>query len=356
MAVNYWYFDAWAVNDGLAFVSQRRSDSIDSTATVFMSVPDLEAVPVGRISTALHATRYNFQDGFRNTNGDEFAFDNLDQVREVIRRAYLAGGLGPEPAGERQPPQDPWMRISVPPRSGPELPFAAGGNYFEHSLNILPSIAQLPSDYSDLRYPDKREAILLSLHKAGPSSLYPYLRAFAEATVVECVTRFGRDLYAEKHRRLLHNWLSVLWMRGFWDEWNDFDRIIQYCGLPIPDLEGAAPVSTSILFSIPCPLRPMWAPKIRFLSHKLLLPLIISDYFQWNNQLPEIIPAIFCSMILSPFRPAFSRAQPETSLYDRQLLLGHALSWLKRELPSIALPDEVEAELTNYALRQLDRN
>src|SRR5262249_44379666 len=67
--------------------------------TVFLCVPDLQAVPVGRISTALRATRSGFQAGFRDQDGAEIPFDNLGQIRDLARRAYLAAGLGPGAPG-----------------------------------------------------------------------------------------------------------------------------------------------------------------------------------------------------------------------------------------------------------------
>ena len=91
-----WRVDAWAVEDGKAFVSRREPDSIDAQSTVFMSVPDLEPVPVGRISTALRATRSGFQSGLRDEDGVEIAFDSLGEVRSLVRRAYLGSGLGPD--------------------------------------------------------------------------------------------------------------------------------------------------------------------------------------------------------------------------------------------------------------------
>lgn len=91
-----WRVDAWAVEDGKAFVSRREPDSIDAQSTVFLSVPDLEPVPVGRISTALRATRSGFQAGLRDEDGAEIPFDSLDEVRSLVRRAYLGSGLGPE--------------------------------------------------------------------------------------------------------------------------------------------------------------------------------------------------------------------------------------------------------------------
>jgi hypothetical protein len=94
-----WFIDAWAVHDGRVFASLRRPDSIDATVTVFLSVPDLEPVPVGRISTALRGTRSGFQEGLRDAQGAEIPFETLTQVRDLVRRAYLAAGLGPGAPG-----------------------------------------------------------------------------------------------------------------------------------------------------------------------------------------------------------------------------------------------------------------
>ncbi len=94
-----WVIDAWAVHDGKVFASRRPLDSIDADVTVFLSVPDLEAVPVGRISTALRAVRSGFQAGLRDAEGNEIAFSNLGQLRALVSRAYLAAGLGPEAPG-----------------------------------------------------------------------------------------------------------------------------------------------------------------------------------------------------------------------------------------------------------------
>lgn len=99
-----WYVDAWSVYDGAAFATRRQPQdgdqqgaAVDEGAnTVFVCVPDLQPVPVGRRSTALSACRRNFQYGLTSAGGSEIAFDDLQQVIELVRRGYLAGGLGPD--------------------------------------------------------------------------------------------------------------------------------------------------------------------------------------------------------------------------------------------------------------------
>ena len=358
MEINQWYFDAWAVRDGLAFVSQRPADSIASAATVFLTVPDLEAVPVGRISTALRANRANFQDGFRDANGDEFAFANLDQIREVIRRAYLAGGLGPVPTGEMRPPENPFLQVTVPVPPGPKTPDESGGNYYDRKVTEFHKDPNIWLNYSDLQYPDKRSALLLAVHnRAAASDLHAFIRVFAEATLIECARRFGPYLYRAENRDLVQSWASVLWSMDLWDRTQDFEEILKYCGLgSLAHFLSPGPwFRKQLLFSIPCPLRPEWDPRIRFLSDKLLLALTIRDYFKYNDKLPELIPSLFCSMVLVASPAVYPPLHPEQLRYERQRLSGQALNWLNRELPKVDLPDQVELELTQYALGQLDR-
>lgn len=99
VAERTWYVDTWSVLDGRLFASVRPPESIDASSTVFLAVPDLEPIPVGRISTALHACRSGFQEGLRGEDGAEIPFRGLDEIRALVRRGYLGGGLGPGAPG-----------------------------------------------------------------------------------------------------------------------------------------------------------------------------------------------------------------------------------------------------------------
>jgi hypothetical protein len=83
---------------GTAANAARYSTAATRLAPI-LAVPDLEPVPVGRISTALRATRSGFQEGLRDDAGDEIPFDSVDQIRELCRRGFLGGGLGPGAPG-----------------------------------------------------------------------------------------------------------------------------------------------------------------------------------------------------------------------------------------------------------------
>jgi hypothetical protein len=373
-----WYFDAWAVKDGLAFVSERTPDNITSESTVFLSVPDLEPVPLGRISTALRATRANFQDGFRDANGEEFGFDNLAQVREVIRRAYLASGLGPVGAAEVPIPQDPFLRDYERPPFILEPPSDSGGAYYERRVTELLDKGQAKDwqDCSSLQYPEPRFQFLKKLHETGAArELYPYVRAFAEATLIECARRFARNFHLPSERQLLRRWVGLLGTLGLWDGWEDLRYFLETSGIgsfvylmlePYHFYERYAAypawewreVSTDfrgqkqLLFRIPCPLRSTWHQKIRVLSDKLLLPLTDREYFSVNKHLPEFVPLLLCSMVVTA-DPSISSGVREMLPLDRHRIVGRAFRWLSHELPIVELPSDVEEQLSTYAWDRL---
>src|SRR5262245_13980117 len=189
-----WYLDSWAVLDGLAFASERTADSIDASTTVFLSVPDLEPIPIGRISSALRAQRAGFQDGFRDDEGNEIGFETLEQVREIVRRAYLGGGLGGVPVPEGGRPVDPLL---VEPFVEPtEWHGPSGGDYYEEALERLGTDPKLARDYRALRFPPHRRKLFEDLYTTGDAArLYPYVRAYGEATMLE---------FAHTHRERLH--------------------------------------------------------------------------------------------------------------------------------------------------------
>jgi hypothetical protein len=88
-----WYIDAWCVFDGIVFASE----SDDRTGqphlrTVFVTPPYFRPIALANPATALRATRGPFQDRLFNDSGEEIAFDTLDEIIEIARRAYVLGG------------------------------------------------------------------------------------------------------------------------------------------------------------------------------------------------------------------------------------------------------------------------
>jgi hypothetical protein len=75
------------------------------------------------------------------------------------------------------------------------------------------------------------------------------------------------------------------------------------------------------LFRIPCPLRARWNGHIHTLGHKIVLALVDRRYFETNHELPELIPSLFCAMVIVVTRElAVSRSQCSAS--------GTTIVWL----------------------------
>lgn len=357
-----WYIDSWAVLDGLAFVSRRAADSVEAEDTVFFSVPDLEPIPIGRISTALRAQRASFQDGFRDADGNELALETLEQVREVIRRAYLGGGLGPVAA--IAPPDNPLLVDASYP---PEEPAPAGGGAL---VELAGGVADphLPKDFSALAHPDERPHFLESLHERNSTEhLYHYIRAFGEATLLEFLHERWKHMHHPDERATLSRWVRLLVAIGLWD---GPDGCLQFLKkahvahlahhLVTPSLSTFVPVppaaARGLLFRIPCPLRPDWNRHIHTLGDKILLPLVDRDYFRRNHDLPEFIPLLLCSLVIAVTSGHAVDTFDALRLADRYRLLGRALWWIDRELPKVALPDSVEEQLSLFAWMRLEQN
>lgn len=355
-----WFLDAWAVLDGLAFASKRSAEQIDAEQTVFFSVPDLEPVPLGRMSTSLLATRFNFQQGFRDEEGQEIGFQSLEQVREVVRRGYLAGGIGPD-AGGLIPPESP---VDVPP---PDIPPNDVKYFYESTLDSQKTLSP-PNMYrlDWLADKGKRSTLIDTLGTSDAlRAIYPYLRAFVEATLSHWFHYHSVYLTSPDRKNALSEWLRALvwirlWNNPVWALARYYDKlhlnsVVDIVGgyLPIP-----ATLTSSSIFAVPCPLRPGWDGRIRMLTDKVFLALSTKDYFQINSQLPEFIPALSAAMLIT-LPQSFSSlrhlpATNEEELWEtRALLVRKALGWLDNNLPQLALPDSAERVLTKFAWNRL---
>lgn len=118
-----YFIDAWNASDGALFASLRheRTDVWDDQGvieaeTFLLRAPEFAAVNVPR-ALSYGAVRRGSQEGFSLDGLVEVEFDSLTQLRELARRAYVAGAIGdsgPEGDGPTQPGP-------APPDSGPEM-------------------------------------------------------------------------------------------------------------------------------------------------------------------------------------------------------------------------------------------
>ena len=374
-----WYVDSWAVRDGLAFASRRMRDDFRKTErSVFIAVPDLDAIPVGRVSTGLSATRANFQAGFRTQDGLEIGFKRLDEVIELVRRAYLAGGIGPGPIGapvERPSPDvGPFDRLGGTPGNF-SSPAVSGTNYLENGLRALGDNIGWSGRAADVSDRGERDLHFDDLdNPKAVTELFDYLRLFAEASLVEWMHRLSRMPYDEREVAMFLRWIRLLLATGLWDSaynvmnfmvrakaGGGFRRLVRdyfhvelgHRARALPDVALDARIEESIIFQVPCPLRSTWNPNIRTLSDKLLLATSTLDYFKGNRGLPEFIPSLLASLAIVVQSHANISA---VSLERRQTRLRSALSWLSDQMPQLELPTQAEWALNEFAWGELTRH
>jgi len=354
-----WFIDAWAVHDGRVFASRRPPGSIIADATVFMSVPDLEAVPVGRISTALRATRSGFQEGLRTNDDDraEIPFDNLRQIRDLVRRAYLAAGLGPGSPGALasplpRPDEDtgPGRSFIEAEPSGPEGPWtpvyhldAEPPLHLDRAVDTVARatilewdrrLASLHPEQASLD-PDEIRALVgwlgalsrsgILLPAAGDYEGDPFLHS-----LMNLARRYDAD-YLRKALHLIHD---------AWEPGLPFvigDRISGYW-------------SRGYLAAVPLPAAPGWRDQVRRLADMVLLPLADRRFWSAKVTSLDIAPLVLFHAIQQPARSG--RLQGERSA--AQVAYGRALAsmtWFmsqENELPPAA--EDVLAEFIDSCL------
>jgi hypothetical protein len=340
-----WFIDAWAVHDGKVFASRRPPESIAADATVFMSVPDLEAVPVGRISTALRATRSGFQEGLR-TNDDnraEIPFTDLRQIRDLVRRAYLAAGLGPGSPGALASPLPRPDVDTGPGRSFLEAePFGPEGLWTPvHHLEADP-----PPDL-DQAVDRVAQATILewdrhlaSLDPDEIRGLVGWLGALSRSGILLPATgdhagppfpRSLMDLADRYDARYLREALQLIhhaWEPGFPFEIGD--RISGYW-------------SRGYLAAVPLPVAPGWRDQIRRLADMVLLPLTDRRFWSLPVTSLDLAPLVLFHAIQQPARSGRLRGERSAAeiAYERA---GASMTWFRE----IYLPDAAETVLAEF--------
>jgi hypothetical protein len=356
-----WYIEAWSVRDGMVFASYRpHGDRANAVRTVFIGVPGLQAIPLGRVSPALWATRLNFQDGLY-ADGEEIGFADLDHVRELVRRGYLAGGIGPGPGGAGGPGGAP---PDQPTEPTPDL-----GALLDAELdNLSGSRVNIPASQG-IGDPGERSHLfemLVNPHEA--EVVYAHLRVFAAATIAAWHNEIqalggNKDEAAE-----LAQWIQLLIGNArVWQSQNEFEAQLElFSGPRFPELAhyyfpflywgwatalGERPAD-DFLFHVPCVRRLSWDLRIRRLSDKLLLAVSTYHYFDQNPQLPELIPALLAALTVVSIAAGPRIFASEQAGRDR---LEQAFAWLSAQMPQLALPPSAERALETFAWNELDR-
>jgi|GEM_PF-5429256 len=401
MEVTKWYFDSWAVRDGAAFASKRQpilsGNLSPSESSVFVCVPDLVPIPVGRLSIGLSATRHQFQLGFWE-NEQEVAFDSLEQIIEAVRIGYLGGGLGPGAVGITSP-EGPSGGVDDNPKNSPENdPDSPGSKHYEDFISskdldknwgsdqVIDNLKVL-SDAARFSNYNNAQQSLLPLHKTF-QDLRDLVQAYAEAITIAWIDRIIRNNTPEQ-RSLIRYWIHILLINGFWKRGNEFwefiDRYLylhfdhlypydefylwlgrvrrDYLFNPIEFehflqtfyrkfwLSQPAEITLNpieLVWVAPCPRRTTWAKRINRLADKLILPFCDRDYYLSNANLPELAPAVLAIIVK---RSSKLSLHPEENILEQ--VIGDSLKWMAQELPTIKLPEIAENILSEYIWNQV---
>ena len=310
MEVKRWYIDSWCVLDGIAFASFREpfdeGSVLPSTdTTVMIAPPDWRAVSIGRLSTALAAARGPFQESVVDDNENELPFPSLDAIRDVVRRAYLAGGLGFDGPGGAE---------TVPAPRGGEGPSPL-----------------VPETWFDFGEEDRQKTATVTLLK---TLVYDH---DAKHLFLDTVTSFARavDVWADAGRGKWED--LVAWLLAESSMTGDYAKIgppLGYYPYPAlsPQLQAGRPPRTSLLFRLPAILTQgvSHLPKPRTLADQLLMSLASRREYGARKRLDQFMPLVVASAVLS------AGARPDyrfgTSLEQRlEELLYPALRWLAAE-------------------------
>jgi hypothetical protein len=316
------------------------------------------------MSTALAATRRNFQAGLYGPDGTEVAFQTVDQIVELVRRGFLASGLGP--AGSAAPL----------PRGGPPLPPEAiaeramfepldlgpspgGGAYFENAIRDDHLVTwRTPGNPVNLALEHLGWLVQKLGESVGPA-LQELIAAYAEATVIDWEQRVGHEDNPTDAAMLL-DWYGALHDVGIWTNGRSLADFVRTADLywgrqfldgwlaPIRRGEagpGRAPSRRQLISHAPCPRRRGWGLGLSRLADKLTLPMCIGNYFDTNQHLPELAPATLAAMLMTDHR--FPPASLSGSRYvDKRL--NTAVRWLAGETPNVELPKMAEDLINDY--------
>jgi hypothetical protein len=366
-----WYIDSWAPRDGIAFASLRAAIGLHEDArsaewlrsverTVSLRPPNWEVIDA-QMATALHAERFEFQRGFFSAANAEIAFASLDEVVEVIRRAYVAAGgdidPGPEPADNE--PQSP------EPEGDDQLVEVLAA--FEEELEEARQDAR---DGSTFRLaPAERCTHLASslLGRIGQS-----LDAAIEEVALEVGDVFGRRVSDRRNARFLptfFRWIELMVRCGFLDlptlhqklppgevgemlispwltPWHGPPRLL----FPSP-WRGQGERPSFVLHHVPMPARSFRRNRRERLVDRLLLALSARTAWASLTQIHELATLVLgAATILAQQDGAWAwRLEPRVR---RSEMTTNALSWLLGELPGPLVTLSAEKALDAYAEKE----
>ena len=194
-----WHIDTIDPRAGLAFASWRVNDLLGdgelSTRPLYhLAPPAFSPVQVANPATALTAERFGFQLGLFDEDG-EMPFDDLGDVAEFVRRAYLSSGRADDPEGG-EPSPVPAPRPDGPLGRVPEVErFGEDDRGFGHLIQQFAS-RKTPRGHSE--HMSWVTLVETSTKDGRTLAGLPLILAGARLTLLELVSRFPGSGDSEK--------------------------------------------------------------------------------------------------------------------------------------------------------------
>jgi hypothetical protein len=320
-----WYIDSWSILDGIAFASLRDPWNDAPTlapaqTTVMIAPPDWRAVSIARLSTALAATRGGFQEGLYSDNDNEVEFPSLAIVRSVVRRAYLAGGVGIDASGGEgiaAVPEGNW------PRGG-------GGSQWTKVRGLLLN-PKAGAEVATVR--DE----LVSLITRDVDHLWDLLRQLSsnlsDATGRTWISSTGEDRFRDRQDQVgferlnfqlgLHapRWLPT----PFWPE--------AWPGTPAPRQH------LRLLLRMPAARQFPGYPRVNTIADQLFLVSASRVCFDQLRTMQDLLPILFAGVVIAANGGLYGDVMPDY----KAMVLERTAIWLSELVPE-RLQDEDGAE------------
>jgi hypothetical protein len=347
-----WFIDTWAPRDGIAFASFRGATPTDPEKnkdwikgferTVSLRPPNWEAIDV-RPATSLRAERLTFQRGFFSSAQTEIEFETLEELVEVLRRAYVAsggdadGGPGPVDGEPRQP-----------------SPLDENENDLSSQLDMLrkeANVSRASGERTAFRFVQhgKGEACAAHLISASHGKLDQALLFVAKETTLLFAARVAEPRN-ERFLPTFYEWLNLMLRGGLidpyelansttWTELRDWLEPIYYYGRrswPYAWCQSYSQVSgrpSFVLHHAPMPALNFRRSDQERLIDRLLFalasPSVLGGLTRSDELASLLLPA--CTINAQQDGPWAWRQHPAQR---RDGLTRRSLAWLLGELPA----------------------
>jgi hypothetical protein len=355
-----WFLESWSVADGCGFAAYRnysdggaggRDYHDPPQQVIYLCAPHFTPTPAG-YATALSAARGRFQEKFFDDHGTEVAFETLDQLIELVRRAYLAAGAG------SNPPPDPTAPLGPEPNS-PRLDDHESSKWRE-AIRRLRS-AQTTDERSDAaKYID-------SIWSDGATTSLVHFCSLVVAAMAKETGSRNSGVHRERDRR---DFLLLALEMNDWPHADDAALFVSrafslfgarpsypYWGPPayhgwygpLARTDGLSrALSGGLLKALPAPYS--WKPYDRLarLGDHLAAGLADRGYLESVTSFEQLLPLLACALALAAAES--HRFQGGALFCDASVVRRRAFDWLARSVPGDEL-DRIPVAIS--AVRQV---